>query len=72
MQWIVDLDGYEIPVDLSIEYEPKEPMTLDCPGEPEGIDITSIELFGLEVPHDHPICKQIKAQYNEIFEKYKN
>ena len=72
LEWTVEVDGFEIPLELGIDYQPEEKMTLEYPGCPESIEISSISLFGFDVPPEHEISKLVDADYDNIFEKYRS
>jgi len=70
MEWYVEINGYEFEVELHIDYQPAERMTLDYPGCHEEICISTVSIFGNELPSTHPIVLQVEADYDNIFEEY--
>ena len=71
LEWVVEVDGFEIPLDLDIRYYSDVPATAECPAEPDRIEVESISLFGFNVPQDHAIAKLVDADYDKIFDKWK-
>jgi len=71
MDWLIEIGGYEFEVELEIDHQPYEQMTMEYPGCEESIMISCVSIFGNELPSSHPIFLQVEAEYDSIFEEYK-